>query len=177
MDIKTIDSILYVGGYFSSQVVFWLIKKKFEIFKNKGLNTIKHIFLKEPKLAVVKGATLFGLNPGLISSRKSDVTLGIKCLKNGKFFFDKFLNVGDDIYPEKEVKHIFKTHGNKFAVFELMTCKIKNPSTDDESLFTHHCTLTLLDIGTGHREGETIELGMKIGTFINCFGIMKMKKK
>jgi hypothetical protein len=28
MDIKSIDSILYVGGYFSSQVVYWLVKKK-----------------------------------------------------------------------------------------------------------------------------------------------------
>ena len=178
MDIKTIDSVLYVGGYFSSQVVFWLVKKKLiEIFKNKGLNTIKHILLKEPKLAVVKGATLFGLNPDLISSRKSDVTLGIKCFKNGKFFFDRFLNVGDDIYPEKEEKHSFKMHGNQFAVFELITCKIKNPSPDDESLFTHHCTLTPLDIGKGHREGETIELRMKIGTFINCFGYYKNEEK
>ena len=35
MDIN-IDSILYVGGYFSSQVVFWLVKKKLiEILKIK----------------------------------------------------------------------------------------------------------------------------------------------
>ncbi len=55
MNIKTIDSILYVGGYFSSQVVLWLVKKKLiEFFKNKGLNTIKHILLKEPKLALSK---------------------------------------------------------------------------------------------------------------------------
>ena len=178
MDIKSIDSILYVGGYFSSQVVYWLVKKKLiEIFKNKGLNTIKHILLKEPKLAVVKGATLFGLNPDLISSRKSDVTLGIKCLKNGKFFFDRFLNVGDDIYPEKEEKHSFKMHGNQFAIFELITCKIKDPSPYDESLFTHHCTLTPLDIGKGHREGERIELRMKFGTFINCFGYYENEEK
>jgi len=178
MDIKSIDSILYVGGYFSSQVVYWLVKKKLiEIFKNKGLNTIKHILLKEPKLAVVKGATLFGLNPDLISSRKSDVTLGIKCLKNGKFFFDRFLNMGDDIYPEKEEKHSFKMHGNQFAIFELITCKIKDPSPYDESLFIHHCTLTPLDIGKGHREGERIELRMKFGTFINCFGYYENEEK
>jgi hypothetical protein len=178
MDINSIDSILYVGGYFSSQVVFWLVKKKLiKIFKNKGLNKIRHILLREPNLAVVKGAALFGLNPDLISSRKSDVTLGIKCIKNGKFFFDKFLNVGDDIYPEKEEKHSFKMHGNQFAVFELISCKIKNPSPYDESLFTHHCTLTPLDIGKGHREGEIIELRMKIGTFINCFGYYDNEEK
>ena len=175
---NNIDSILYVGGYFSSKVVLWLVKKKLiEIFKNKGLNPIKHILLKEPKLAVVKGATLFGLNPDLISSRKSDVTLGIKCLKNGRFFFDKFLNVGDDIYPEKEEKHRFKMHGNQFAVFELMKCNIRDPSPDDESLFTHHCTLKPLDIGMGHGEGEIIELRMKIGTFINCFGYYENEEK
>jgi hypothetical protein len=50
----------------------------------------------------------------LISSRKSDFTLGIKCLKNGKFFFDRFLNVGEVIYPEKEEKHSFKMDGNQF---------------------------------------------------------------
>ena len=122
------------------------------IFKNKGLNTIRYILLKEPKLAVFKGATLLGLNPDLISSRKSDVTLGIKCLKNGKFFFDRFLNVGDDIYPEKEEKHSFKIDGNQFAIFELITSKIKDPFPYDESLFTHHCILTSLDIGKGHRE-------------------------
>ena len=178
MDIKSIDSILYVGGYFSSQVVFWLVKKKLnEIFENKGLNTIRHILLKEPKLAVVKGATLFGLNPDLISSRKSDITLGIRCLKNGNFYFDKFLNVGDDIYPETEVRHSFKMHGNQFAIFELMTSKEKDPDPYDESKFTHHCTLTPLNIGEGHREGETIELRMKIGTFINCFGYYENKIK
>ena len=178
MDIKSIDSILYVGGYFSSQVVFWLVKKKLnEIFENKGLNTIRHILLKEPKLAVVKGATLFGLNPDLISSRKSDITLGIRCLKNGNFYFDKFLNVGDDIYPEKEERHSFKMHGNQFAIFELMTSKEKDPDPYDESKFTHHCTLTPLNIGEGHREGETIELRMKIGTFINCFGYYENEEK
>ena len=177
LDIN-IDSILYVGGYFSSKVVFYLVKKKLiKIINNKGLNKIKHILIKEPNLAVVKGATLFGLNPDLISSRKSDITLGIKCLKNGKFFFDKFINVGDDIYPEKEEKHSFKMHGNQFAVFELIKCNIKNPSPYDESLFTHHCTLTPLDIGMGHREGETIELRMKIGTFINCFGYYENEEK
>ena len=177
LDIN-IDSILYVGGYFSSKVVFYLVKKKLiKIINNKGLNKIKHILIKEPNLAVVKGATLFGLNPDLISSRKSDITLGIKCLKNGKFFFDKFINVGDDIYPEKEEKHSFKMHGNQFAVFELISCKIKNPSPYDESLFTHHCTLTPLDIGRGHREGEIIELRMKIGTFINCFGYYDNEEK
>ena len=82
MNIKTIDSILYVGGYcFKSSCIMVTQKKLIEFFKNKALNTIKHILLKDPKLAVVKGATLFGLNPDLISSRKSDVTLGIKCLK------------------------------------------------------------------------------------------------
>ena len=178
MDIKSIDSILYVGGYFSSQVVFWLVKKKLnEIFENKGLNTIRHILLKEPKLAVVKGATLFGLNPDLISSRKSDITLGIRCLKNGNFYFDKFLNVGDDIYPEKEERHSFKMHGNQFAIFELMASKEKDPDPYDESKFTHHCTLTPLNIGEGHREGETIELRMKIGTFINCFGYYENEEK
>lgn len=178
MDIKSIDSILYVGGYFSSQVVFWLVKKKLnEIFENKGLNTIRHILLKEPKLAVVKGATLFGLNPDLISSRKSDITLGIRCLKNGNFYFDRFLNVGDDIYPEKEERHSFKMHGNQFAIFELMTSKEKNPDPYDENKFTHHCTLIPLNIGEGHREGETIELRMKIGTFINCFGYYENKIK
>ena len=178
MDIKSIDSILYVGGYFSSQVVFWLVKKKLnEIFENKGLNTIRHILLKEPKLAVVKGATLFGLNPDLISSRKSDITLGIRCLKNGNFYFDRFLNVGDDIYPEKEERHSFKMHGNQFAIFELMTSKEKNPDPYDENKFTHHCTLIPLNIGEGHREGETIELRMKIGTFINCFGYYENEEK
>jgi hypothetical protein len=113
----------------------------------------------------------------LISSRKSDVTLGITCLKDGKFFFDRFLNVGDDIYPEKEEKHKFKMHGNQFAIFELITCKIKNPSPYDESLFTHHCTLRPLDIGRGHGEGETIELRMKFGNFINCFGYYENKEK
>ena len=152
-------------------------KKLNEIFENKGLNTIRHILLKEPKLAVVKGATLFGLNPDLISSRKSDITLGIRCLKNGNFYFDKFLNVGDDIYPEKEERHSFKMHGNQFAIFELMTSKEKDPDPYDESKFTHHCTLTPLNIGEGHREGETIELRMKIGTFINCFGYFENEEK
>ena len=113
----------------------------------------------------------------MISSRKSDVTLGIKCLKNGKFYFDKFLNVGDNIYPEKVEKHSFKMHGNQFATFELLTCKIKDPDPYNESLFTHHCTLTPLNIGKGHREGETIELRMKIGTYINCFGYYENEEK
>ena len=124
-------------------------KKLIEIFRNKGLNSIRHILLKEPKLAFAKGAALFGLSPDLISSRKSDITLGIKCLKDGNFFFDKFLNIGDDIYPEKEEKHSFKMHGNQFATFELLKCQKKDPDPYDESLFTHHCTLRPIDIGRG----------------------------
>ena len=65
----------------------------------------------------------------------------------------------------------------KFAVFELIKCNIKDPSPNDESLFTHHCRLTPLDIGMGHREGEIIEFRMKIGTFVNCFGYYENEEK
>jgi hypothetical protein len=69
--VGDIESILYVGGYCSNEV---LIKNFEEKFKN-----IFHLKPSNPERAILKGAVLFGINPNIINLRISAYTIGFNC--------------------------------------------------------------------------------------------------
>ncbi|XP_053400356.1 heat shock 70 kDa protein 12A-like isoform X2 [Mercenaria mercenaria] len=69
-DVGDINTILVVGGFSECEIVQNAIKNE---FKRK-----KVIFPPEPGLAVLKGAVLFGHNPGIIASRKARFTYGVR---------------------------------------------------------------------------------------------------
>ena len=66
-----IDSVIFVGGFCSNDILIYLIKKDLE-------KTI-HIFLQpsKPCLAIMEEAVLFGISPNIISSRIVRYTIGI----------------------------------------------------------------------------------------------------
>ena len=68
--VQDIESILYVGGYVSNDILFNNIKKNFNLY---------HLRPNSPEIAVAKGAVLFGLNPDKIKIRIFPFTLGINC--------------------------------------------------------------------------------------------------
>lgn len=92
-NVKNVESILYVGGYCSNEILINNIKKK---FKN-----IVHLKPSHPETAVVKGAVLFGINPNIIKLRKAKYTIGF-CTNSiwdeskhgliGEKYFDKIDN-------------------------------------------------------------------------------------
>lgn len=65
-----VDTMLIVGGFSECQLVQAAFRKH---FPNK-----KMVFPAEAGLVVLKGAVLYGHNPGLIASRKARFTYGIK---------------------------------------------------------------------------------------------------
>lgn len=69
-DVGNIDTILVVGGFSECAVVQNAIKNEFP--------RKKIIFPPEPGLTVLKGAVLFGQNPGIIASRKTKFTYGVR---------------------------------------------------------------------------------------------------
>ena len=85
--VQDIESILYVGGYVSNDILFNNIKKNFNLY---------HLRPNPPEIAVVKGAVLFGLNPDKIKIRIFPYTLGINC--------DDYWD--ENIHGEKVTKYI-----------------------------------------------------------------------
>ena len=67
-NVEDIESILYVGGYCSNEILTDYIKKEFRF--------IKHLKPSFPDRAVVKGAVLFGIDPFIIKSRKAKYSIG-----------------------------------------------------------------------------------------------------
>ena len=92
-NIEKVESILYVGGYCSNEIMYNYLKND---FKN-----IAHLKPSHPEIAVVKGAVLFGINPNIIVERKAKYTidLSINAIwieeihdKNGVKYFDDVSN-------------------------------------------------------------------------------------
>ena len=92
--VNNIESILYVGGYCSNEIIINFLENK---FKN-----LKHLKPSCPERAVVKGAVLFGINPYLINLRKAPYTIGFNCDDNwdesihggkGEKYFDEKFNI------------------------------------------------------------------------------------
>ena len=100
--LKDVDTILMVGGYSDSPVLYNFIA---ETFKTKTV-----ILAKEPRTAVLQGAVMFGHNPFVITERRCRYTYGIQ----GSTTFDANLHSRSKRFTDEDgiirVDDIFKVH-------------------------------------------------------------------
>ena len=169
-----IDILLLVGGYAESNIMQERMK---EAFPNKII-----IIPHEPGLAVLKGAVLFGHNPGVMKCRISKYTYGIevitkfidgkspekyKVFENGvykcRYEFHPFVRAGDEVPVGTVVIGNFKT--DTFDVKEGLgiyasTKKYPRYVTDD----------SCFRIGTVHfdKPRQSLKLEMHFGEAELC---------
>ena len=138
--IPNIESILYVGGYCSNEIMFNFIKNKFE--------NMVHLKPSHPEIAVVKGAVLFGINPNIITERKAKYSIGF-CSNNiwneeihgkvGKKYFDEedkkyrcrdcfdlFIQIGQTIKIDDKIVHYFHLSGPRYGNLKFYKSYIKS---------------------------------------------------
>lgn len=167
-ELKGVKTLLVVGGHSASTVLTEALKTK---FPNIGM-----VIPKDPGLAVLKGAVLFGFDPGTITSRVARFTYGIgttrafrdgdpeskKIIVDGvercKDVFDKhieigqILEVGEDKYLEEhEYVPLYKDQASvNFNFYDTMN---KSPKyvTDDGCRRIGSLHFKLTDGMTGER--------------------------
>lgn len=148
--ITNIRTLLAVGGYSESPVLINAIKEKFP--------NLTIIVPKDPGLAVLKGAVLYGFEPQAITERVSQYTYGVAMQKpydpdvydeskisairghGGKRMvddvFDKHIEIGKVCkIGEFEQEHDYYplVHQHKYAHFEFYASELKSPKyTTDE---------------------------------------------
>ena len=139
--VEDIESILYVGGYCSNEILFSNIKDEFR--------ELIHLKPSRPEIAVVKGAVLFGLNPDKIKFRIFPYTLGFNCddhwndLIHGgigtKIYsnitkkyvclnsFHTFIKIGENISKNHTITHKFYTLNSRFITLKFFKSLKYNP--------------------------------------------------
>ena len=98
-EVDDVSTIFYVGGFCSSKLAVDMIRERIKL-KYPHINHILPLF---PEIAVIKGATLYGLSPERIKSRKAKFSLGINAYLD---WDDKYLDGGIKTYDEK--KNIYR---------------------------------------------------------------------
>ena len=140
---KNIDTIIFVGGYCSNEILTSSIK-------NKLKGKISH-FLQptKPCLAIMEGAVLFGINPNIINLRIAKYTIGKatrsiwneeKHSKRGKKVydeeekvwrcedcFDKFIEINQKLKLGQEITHSYRMVGPRFTTFRFYQTMIISP--------------------------------------------------
>ena len=139
--VENIESILYVGGYCSNEILLKNIKEEF-----KDLIDLKP---SRPEIAVVKGAVLFGINPDKIKFRIFPYTLGFNCdddwndlihggigtkiynEKTHKFTclnsFHTFIKKGETISTNHTITHNFITLNSRYIHLKFFKSLKNNP--------------------------------------------------
>lgn len=100
-----IDTIIFVGGYCSNDILMHLIK---DYLGNK----ITFLQPSKPCLAIMEGAVLFGINPNIISSRIARYTIGtdVRLPWNE----EKYSKNGTKVYDEVDKKWVCKDCFSKY---------------------------------------------------------------
>ncbi|XP_071124508.1 heat shock 70 kDa protein 12A-like [Mytilus edulis] len=146
-ELKEVETILIVGGHSKSTILTDAIMKKFG--SRYGV-----VIPKNPEIAVLKGAVLFGFEPDIITSRVARYTYGIamqrpfisgvdpeskrKFLINGLVdnVFDKHVEIGQVVNIgefQKDHDYVPASKDYKGVHFEFYATESKNPKyvTDD----------------------------------------------
>ena len=89
-----INTIIFVGGYCSNEIIISLIRKEVDARIKNFLQPSK------PFLAIVEGAVLFGINPNIINTRIARMTIGQGT--RGVWNEEKHAQFGEKIYDEDE---------------------------------------------------------------------------
>ena len=181
-----INTLIFVGGYCSNEILISLIKK--------GLKNEIIYFLQpsKPCLAIMEGAVLFGINPNIINSRIAKYTIGMdtrdiwdenKHSKLGKKVYDddsvercencfsKFIQVKQKLELNEEITRTYHMVGPRICDLKFFQTLKPNPTFTFEKGVEKmgECTL---DAGRDYPKGERkFTVTMKFGgTFINVKG-------
>ena len=184
----SINSVIFVGGYCSNEILIHLIKSN---LKRANLTFLQP---SKPCLAIMEGAVLFGLNPNIISSRIARYTIGTdvrliwddeKHSKMGRKVFDKvnnrwdcedcfskFIEINQKIKIDQEITNTYTMTGPRYCKMEFFQTLNPNPYYTFEKGIEKigECTL---DAGKDYPPDERlIKLTMKFGgTFIDVKAI------
>ncbi|XP_063414688.1 heat shock 70 kDa protein 12A-like [Mytilus trossulus] len=194
-ELKCVKTLLVVGGHSASTVLTEALKAK---FPNIGM-----VIPKDPGLAVLKGAVMFGFDPGTITSRVARFTYGIgttrafekgdpeskKIIVDGvekcKDVFDKhieigqILEVGEDKYLEEHnYVPLYKDQTSVDFIFYDTLNKSPKYVTDDGCRRIGSLHFKLTDGMTGKR---TMALkinnsGTELVSLITEIGTTKLSK-
>jgi len=190
-EVKDVSTILYVGGFSSSEKAIDLIKRKINE-KNKN---IQHKTPHNPQNAVLKGAIYYGLSPKRIKSRKAKYTLGMSAYfdwdeekygKKGKKIFDpikkkyccentflKFISKNDDIpYDNCITEELYLRKDTQDGTFggHCVLFKSNNPNTMfiDEEGVEEIGNLDIIIYDGKDYTGDTFLVTFNLGgTFLN----------
>lgn len=136
-----INTIIFVGGYCSNEIIISEIKKEVDKRINNFLQPSR------PCLAIMEGAVLFGINPNIINTRISRFTIGQGTRsiwnekKHSKFgkkvfdelqktwrcenCFDKFIEINQKLKLNQEVTRTYYMVGPRYC--NLKFYKTLNP--------------------------------------------------
>ena len=140
---KKIDTIIFVGGYCSNNILTSSIKNQLQ-------GDIIH-FLQptKPCLAIMEGAVLFGINPNIINLRIAKYTIGQATRniwdeeKHSRFgkkvfdeedkvwrcedCFDKYIEVKEKVKLGQEIIHSYRMVGPRYTTFRFYQSINTNP--------------------------------------------------
>lgn len=189
-----IESILFVGGYSSNEILLNSIKS------NTNFKNVVYLFPSKPLYAVVEGAVLFGLEPDIVELRKAPYTIGFNADlkwderihggKGEKIFnealkiyqcknaFDKFIEIGQDIYYGQCITQNFSAKNSRYIYLKFFKTKKKNPIlfTEDNVELLGKAVIDLeREYPINERNFEvTLEIG---GTYIDAKCIHNISHK
>ncbi|CAG2244507.1 unnamed protein product [Mytilus edulis] len=109
-ELSDVQTLLAVGGFSESSVLIDAIKEKLG-------PEIDVIVPRDPGLAVLKGAVLYGFEPGIITSRVSRYTYGVAMQRN---YIDGFDDASKrPSHGNKLIDDIFDIHVTKGKVVQI----------------------------------------------------------
>ena len=179
-----INTIIFVGGYCSNEIMISLIKKEVDKRITNFLQPSK------PCLAIMEGAVLFGINPNIINSRISRYTIGQGTRavwnekKHGKLgekifdedeniyrcknCFDKFIEINQKLALNQEITRTYYMVEPRYCDLNYYKTYHPNPVFTFETgvEFIGECKI---DAGRDYPKGEReIKVTMKFGgTFVD----------
>ena len=193
---KDINTIIFVGGYCSNEILISYIKER---LKKKITN---FLYPNKPYLAVMEGSVLFGLNPNLITIRIAKYTIGIairkkldeknkeKYASGEKIFnkedniwwcpncFNKFIEVNQKLELGQSITKTFNMVGKRICRIKFYQTLKSNPIFVYEKGIEKIAEFTLnteKDFPLGERN---IEIRIKFGgTFIDVKAIHLKSQK
>lgn len=179
-----INSVIFVGGYCSNEIIISLIKK--------GIGNLITNYMQpsKPCLAIMDGAVLFGINPNIINTRISKYTIGQGTRsvwneeKHSRFgkkvydewkklwrcedCFDKFIERNEKVKLDQEITRTYHMVGPRYCTLNYYKTLYPNPTFTFENGvdFIGGCKI---DAGADYPEGEReLKVTMKFGgTFID----------
>ena len=165
--VRRIESIVYVGGYCSNDVLINYLKDKFP--------NLVHLKPSCPEKAIVIGAVLFGINPYYIDLRKAMYTIGFNCddiwdekihggigekyydsrynIYKCKNSFHTFIRIGDDLSQNQYIEQSFMTMNTRTINLKFYKSLKRNPVLYDED-GVQLIGDTQLDLGKDFPEDE-----------------------